>query len=80
MSARMLVAQRNLPVNLRENDAARTVKAALSVFRMTPDGKLYVLRTYDFDVGNSISWWNGHGGAVRHTFTPKGSCGPPDTR
>jgi hypothetical protein len=24
-----------------------------------PDGKLYFVRTYDFDVGNSISWWMG---------------------
>jgi 6-phosphogluconolactonase (cycloisomerase 2 family) len=58
-SGRMLVAQHNLPVNVRENDAVRTVKAGLSVFRMMPDGKLYFVRTYDFDVGNSISWWMG---------------------
>ena len=58
-SGRMLVAQHNLPVNVRENDAVRTVKAGLSVFRMAPDGKLYFVRTYDFDVGNSISWWMG---------------------
>ena len=58
-SGRLLVAQHNLPVNVRENDAVRTVKAGLSVFRMTPDGKLYFVRTYDFDVGKSISWWMG---------------------
>jgi 6-phosphogluconolactonase len=58
-SGRMLVAQHNLPVNVRENDAVRTVKAGLSVFRMAPDGQLYFVRTYDFDVGNSISWWMG---------------------
>jgi 6-phosphogluconolactonase (cycloisomerase 2 family) len=58
-SGRMLVAQHNLPVNVRENDAVRAVKAGLSVFRMTPDGKLYFVRTYNFDVGNSISWWMG---------------------
>jgi len=56
---RLLVAQHNLPVNVRENDAVRTVKAGLSVFRMEPDGKLYFVRTYNFDVGNSISWWMG---------------------
>jgi 6-phosphogluconolactonase (cycloisomerase 2 family) len=58
-SGRLLVAQHNLPVNVRENDAVRTVKAGLSVFRMGPDGKLYFVRTYDFDVGKSISWWMG---------------------
>jgi hypothetical protein len=56
---RMLVAQHNLPVNVRDNDSVRTVKAGLSVFRMTLDGKLYFVRSYDFDVGNSISWWMG---------------------
>jgi hypothetical protein len=55
----MLVAQHNLPVNVRENDSVRAVKAGLSVFRMAADGKLYFVRTYDFDVGNSISWWMG---------------------
>jgi 6-phosphogluconolactonase len=58
-SGRMLVAQHNLPVNVRENDAVRTVKAGLSVFRMAPDGTLYFVRDYNFDVGNSISWWMG---------------------
>jgi 6-phosphogluconolactonase (cycloisomerase 2 family) len=56
---RVLVAQHNLPVDVREGDAVRKVKAGLSVFRMAPDGKLNFVRTYEFDVGNTISWWMG---------------------
>jgi 6-phosphogluconolactonase (cycloisomerase 2 family) len=58
-SGRMLVAQHNLPVDVREGDNVKTVKAGLSVFRMGADGKLTFARTYDFDVGDSISWWMG---------------------
>src|SRR5262245_387311 len=58
-SGRLLVAQHNLPVDVREGDTVRRVKAGLSVFRMAPDGRLYFVRTYNFDVGNSISWWMG---------------------
>ena len=48
---RMLVAQHNLPVDVRDGDAVRTVTAGLSVFRMGADGKLNFARTYDIDVG-----------------------------
>jgi len=41
-SGRMLVAQHNLPVNVRDDDAMRTVPAGLSVFRVGDDGKLTV--------------------------------------
>jgi len=58
-SGRMLVVQHNLPVNVREGDSVRLVKAGLSVFRMAPDGTLNFVRTYDFDIGNTISWWMG---------------------
>jgi 6-phosphogluconolactonase len=58
-SGRMLVAQHNLPVDVRDGDSIRKVKAGLSVFRMGTDGKLNFVRTYDFDIGDKIMWWAG---------------------
>ena len=58
-SGRMLVAQHNLPVDVRDGDNVRAVKAGLSVFRMGTDGKLTFARTYDFDIGDKIMWWMG---------------------
>ena len=56
---RMLVAQHNLPADVRDGDNVRTVSAGLSVFRMNEDGRLSVARTYDIDVGDKIMWWMG---------------------
>lgn len=56
---RMLVAQHNLPVNVRDGDAIRTAPAGLSVFRIGDDGKLAFVRKYDIDVGDKIMWWAG---------------------
>ena len=53
-SGRMLVAQHNLPVDVREGDNVRTVQAGLSVFRMGAEGKLTFARTYDIDVDGKI--------------------------
>jgi 6-phosphogluconolactonase (cycloisomerase 2 family) len=58
-SGRMLVAQHNLPVNVRDGDAVRTVAAGLSVFRIASDGKLTFVRKYDVDVGDKLMWWMG---------------------
>jgi hypothetical protein len=58
-SGRMLVAQHNLPVDVRDGDTVRTVWAGLSVFRMGADGKLTFARTYDINVGDKIMWWMG---------------------
>jgi 6-phosphogluconolactonase (cycloisomerase 2 family) len=58
-SGRMLVAQHNLPVNVREGDAVKTLPAGLSVFRIGDDGKLTFVRKYDIDVGNSTMFWMG---------------------
>ena len=55
----MLVAQHNLPVDVRDGDHVRTVPAGLSVFRMGADGKLRFARAYDIDVGDKIMWWMG---------------------
>lgn len=58
-SGRMLVAQHNLPVDVRDGDSVRTVWAGLSVFRMGADGRLTFARAYDIDVGDKIMWWMG---------------------
>jgi len=58
-SARLLVAEHNLPVNVRDGDAVKTVAAGLSVFRMGEDGKLTFARTYDIDVGDKLMFWMG---------------------
>jgi 6-phosphogluconolactonase (cycloisomerase 2 family) len=58
-SGRMLVAQHNLPVNVREGDAVTTVPAGLSVFRVGDDGKLTFVRKYDIDVGDKTMFWMG---------------------
>jgi 6-phosphogluconolactonase len=58
-SGRMLVAQHNLPVDVRAGDTVRTVPAGLSVFRMGANGKLAFARAYDIDVGDKTMWWMG---------------------
>ena len=58
-SGRMLVAQHNLPVDVREGDAIRTIPAGLSVFRIGDDGKLAFVWKYDVDVGGKIMFWMG---------------------
>ena len=58
-SGRMLVAQHNLPVDVRDGDNVRTVSAGLSVFRIGADGQLTLARTYDIDVGDKTMWWMG---------------------
>jgi 6-phosphogluconolactonase len=55
----MLVAQHNLPVNVREGDAITTVPAGLSVFRVGDDGKLTFVRKYDIDVRDKTMSWMG---------------------
>ena len=58
-SGRMLVAQHNLPVNVRDGDAIRTVPAGLSMFRIGDDGELTYVRKYDIDVGEKTMFWMG---------------------
>ena len=58
-SGRLLVAEHNLPLDVREGDAVKTVPAGLSVFRMGTDGKLTFARKYDIDVGPFTQWWTG---------------------
>jgi 6-phosphogluconolactonase len=58
-SGRLLVAQHNLPVNVRDGDTVKTLAAGLSVFRIGDDGKLTFVRTYDIDVGDKTMFWMG---------------------
>ena len=58
-SGRLLVAQHNLPVNVRDGDAVKTLSAGLSVFRIGDDGKLTFARNYDVDVGDKTMFWMG---------------------
>jgi 6-phosphogluconolactonase (cycloisomerase 2 family) len=58
-SGRLLVAQHNRPVDVRDGDAIRTVAAGLSVFRIGDDGRLTFVRKYDVDVGDRTMFWMG---------------------
>jgi 6-phosphogluconolactonase (cycloisomerase 2 family) len=58
-SGRVLVAQHNLPVNVRDGDAIRTLPAGLSVLRIGDDGKLTFVRKYDVEVGDKLMFWMG---------------------
>ena len=58
-SGRMLVAEHNLPVDVRDGDGIKTLPAGLSVFRIGEDGKLTFVRKYDVDVGNKTMFWMG---------------------
>ena len=58
-SGRLLVAQHNLPVKVREGDTIKTLPAGLSVFRMGEDGTLTFERKYDIEVGDKTMFWMG---------------------
>jgi 6-phosphogluconolactonase len=58
-SGRLLVAQHNLPVNVRDGDAIRTLPAGLSVLSVGDDGKLTFVRKYDVEVGDKLMFWMG---------------------
>ena len=56
---RLILVQHNLPVNVRDGDAVKTIAAGLSVFRIGDDGKLTFARTHDIDVGDKTMFWMG---------------------
>jgi 6-phosphogluconolactonase len=58
-SGRLLVAQHNRPVQVREGDAITTRPAGLSVFGMGEDGTLTFARKYDIEVGDRTMFWMG---------------------
>jgi 6-phosphogluconolactonase (cycloisomerase 2 family) len=57
-SGRLLVAEHNAPLAVRDGDTITTVPAGLSVFRID-DGKLTFTRKYDIDVGDKTMFWMG---------------------
>ncbi|HUR33303.1 MAG TPA: beta-propeller fold lactonase family protein [Vicinamibacterales bacterium] len=58
-SGRLLVAQHNLPVAVRDGDGVGTIAAGLSVFRIGENGQLTFVRKYDIDVGGTTMFWMG---------------------
>ena len=58
-SGRLMVVQHNLPVDVKDGDAVKTLPAGLSVFRIGDDGKLTFVRKYDVDVGDKVMFWMG---------------------
>ncbi len=56
---KLMVAEHNLPVNVRDGDGVKTVAAGLSVFRIGDDGTLTFARSYDVDVGDKLMFWMG---------------------
>ncbi len=58
-TGRMLVAQHNVPIKVRDGDSVRTVPAGLSVFRIGEDGRLTFARSYDIDVADQSMFWMG---------------------
>jgi 6-phosphogluconolactonase (cycloisomerase 2 family) len=58
-SGRLLVAQHNLPVNVKEGNAIRTLPAGLSVFRIGDDGRLTLMRKYNIEVGDKTMFLMG---------------------
>ena len=58
-SGRMLVAQHNLPVNVKDGAGVKTLPAGLSVFRIGADGKLDFVLKYDIDTGDKVMFWMG---------------------
>jgi 6-phosphogluconolactonase len=58
-SGRLLVAEHNLPVNVRDGDTIKAIPAGLSLFHIGDDGKLTFARKYDVDVGDKTMFWMG---------------------
>jgi len=56
---RLLVAQHNLPVNVRDGQTIRLVPAGLSLFRIGGDGTLTFARKYDVEVDDQSMFWMG---------------------
>ena len=62
-SGSLLVAASIDGIDLREGDNIRHVPAALTVFRVAPDGQLSLARKYDVDLPTpgQYQWWTGFG-------------------
>jgi 6-phosphogluconolactonase len=62
-SGRMLVAASIKPLAVRDGTSVTTLPAALTVFRVSDDGKLEFVRKYDVGPGSKIHYWMGMVGA-----------------
>lgn len=58
-TGRMLVAASIKPMRVREGEQVKEVAAALSVFRIGPDGLLKFARKYDVETGGRTQFWMG---------------------
>jgi len=58
-SGRMIVAASIVDMNVRDGDDLRHVPAALTVFRIGEDGKLYFAQKYEVELGGKFQWWAG---------------------
>ena len=55
----MLIAASIMPLPVREEDKIGTLTAGLSVFRISSDGRLELVRKYDVDTGDRQQFWSG---------------------
>jgi len=58
-SGRVMVAASTKSLAVREGEKVNTVPAALSVFRVSDDGRLSFERRYDIDTGGQLQFWMG---------------------
>ena len=58
-TARILIAQHTLPVNVRDGDNVREIPAGFTVFRVGSDGRLTFERVYDVETGQETMFWMG---------------------
>lgn len=58
-AGRMLVAASVAPMLVRDHRRVREVPARLTVFRIRPDGRLDLARTYDVDTSAGTQFWAG---------------------
>jgi 6-phosphogluconolactonase len=58
-SGRIIVAASIADMNVRDGDDVRYVPAALTVFRIGEDGKLYYARKYEVELDGKFQWWAG---------------------
>jgi hypothetical protein len=58
-TGRLMVAASIQPIAVRDGDKVVNVPAALSVFRVSDDGRLQFVRKYDVETNGKIHYWMG---------------------
>jgi len=58
-SGRLLLAASIKPLLMREGNAAKTLSAGITVYRINADGTLAFVRKYDVDTGKGQQFWSG---------------------